>query len=83
MQTFTVKHWTEVRDPYGRVRKMTEGAKRDGNPIERTTVSTNSDRLEFLETKPPTKEHIWAALSLSLQPSDPASSTYVAENYLV
>jgi hypothetical protein len=60
MQIFTTNHWTEVIDPYGRVRGRTEGTKGDGNPIGRPTVSTNLDPSEFTEIKPPTKEHTWA-----------------------
>ncbi|EDL24446.1 mCG1048826 [Mus musculus] len=37
MQILTANHWTEVRDPYGRLRR----AEGDGNPIGRPTVSTN------------------------------------------
>jgi hypothetical protein len=40
MQILISNHWTEVRDPYGRDRiERTE----DANPIERPTVSTNSE----------------------------------------
>jgi hypothetical protein len=62
MQILTGSHWTEVGDQYGRVRGRTEGAEGDGNPIGRTTVSTNPDSLELSETKPKTKEHTWAGL---------------------
>jgi hypothetical protein len=57
MQIPIVSHWTEVRDPYGRV---TEGAEGNYNPIGTTTVSINLDPLEIPEAKPPTKEHTWA-----------------------
>ena len=67
IQTLTVKHWTEVRDLYGRVKGMIEGAEKDGNPIGRTTVSTNLDPWELPDTEPPTKEHIWIGLSHSVQ----------------
>jgi hypothetical protein len=40
MQILTANHWTEPRDPSGRVRE-TEGAEGDCNPIGRTTISTN------------------------------------------
>jgi hypothetical protein len=36
-----------------------EGTEGVGNPIERTTVSTNSVPWEFPETKPPTKEQLF------------------------
>jgi hypothetical protein len=41
MVTLTTYHWTEPWDPDGRVRRKTEEAERDCNPIGRTTVSTN------------------------------------------
>jgi hypothetical protein len=41
MEILTAKHWTEVRDPYGRVRGRIEGNEGDGNPTGRPTVSTN------------------------------------------
>jgi hypothetical protein len=41
----------------------TRGAEGDGNPIGRTTVSTNLDPLELPEIKPPTKEHTWSGCS--------------------
>ena len=49
MQILTVNHWTELRDPNGRVRGRTKGAEGDCNPIGRT-ISTyqttqNSQRL--------------------------------------
>jgi hypothetical protein len=62
MQILTGNHWTEAGDPYGRVRRRMEGAEGDGNPIERTTVSTNPDLQELPETKPPIKKHSWADL---------------------
>jgi hypothetical protein len=40
MQILTVNHWTELRDPNGRVRGRTKGAEGDCNPIGRT-ISTN------------------------------------------
>jgi hypothetical protein len=57
MQILPANHWTDVGDPYGRVRGRVEGAERNGNPIGRPTVSPNPDTLELTETKPPTKEH--------------------------
>ena len=59
MQILTDNYWTEPGDPYGRVRGRTEG---DGNPIGRTTVSTNLDHTELLGIEPPTKEHTWVDL---------------------
>ena len=46
MQIPTANHWTEVRDPYGRVRGRIEEAEGDGNPIGRTTVSSYLDTWE-------------------------------------
>ena len=60
MQILRATHWTEVRDPNGRIRGKIEGAEGDGNPIGRPTVSANLDPWELPETKPPTKEHTWA-----------------------
>lgn len=51
IQTFPAKHFTEVRDPYGRV--GIEGTEGDDNLIGRTRVSTNLDPWELPETKPP------------------------------
>jgi hypothetical protein len=70
MQILTDNHWTEVGDPYGRVR--INRAEADGNPVGRPTVSTNSDPWELPETKQSTKECMWAVPC-------PPSSTYVAE----
>jgi hypothetical protein len=53
-------HWTEVWDPYERVRGRTEGDEEDDNTFRRPTVSTNLDRWEYPETMPTTKEHPWA-----------------------
>jgi hypothetical protein len=58
----TPNHWTEVGNPYGRVRGKIEGAEVAGNPIGRTTLSTNPDPSELPETKPPTKEYTQAGL---------------------
>jgi hypothetical protein len=60
MQILTGKHWTELVDPYGRVRERIEGNEGDGNPIEILTVSTNLNPSELPETKLPTKEHTQA-----------------------
>jgi hypothetical protein len=43
----TANYWTELRDPYGRVRGRIEGAVRDCSPIGRTTVSTNQTPQRF------------------------------------
>lgn len=72
IQTFPAKHFTEVRDPYGRV--GIEGTEGDDNLIGRTRVSTNLDPWELPENtkkvggKPPTKEHTQARLGLSPPP---------------
>jgi hypothetical protein len=50
-------HWTEVRDPNGRVRGRIEEAEEDENTIGRSTILTNPYGWMFPETKPPTKEH--------------------------
>lgn len=48
---------TEVGDTCGRVRGKTERTEGDGNNlIGKTTVSSNLDSSELLETKSPTKE---------------------------
>jgi hypothetical protein len=62
MQRLTDNHWIEVRSQYGRVRGRVKRAEGDGNPIGRTTVSTNPDSSELPEAKPPSKEHTWAGL---------------------
>jgi hypothetical protein len=62
MQILTANHWTEVRDPYGRVRGRIEGTKGGGNSIGRPTVLTNLDPWGLSETEPPTKEHTLAGL---------------------
>ena len=60
MQILTAKHWTGVKDLYGRVMGRIEGTEEDGNTIGRPTVPTNLDPRELPETKPPTKEHTQA-----------------------
>jgi hypothetical protein len=45
MQILTTTHWTEVRDPYGRVRGRTVSAKVDGNPIGRINCIKKSRTL--------------------------------------
>ena len=69
-------HWTEVGDPYGRIRERIEGTKGNDNPIGRTIVSTNRNPWELSETKPPTKKHTWALATV-------APETYVAENCVI
>jgi hypothetical protein len=69
MQIPTDKHWTEVRDPYRRVRGRTEGPQGDGNPTGRPILSTN---CQLTKTEPPTKEHTQADLRK-------APGTYVAQ----
>jgi hypothetical protein len=53
----------EVGNPYGKDRGRIKGAGGDGNPIGRTTVSTNLDPWRLRETEPPTKEHTQAGLT--------------------
>ena len=62
MQIVRANHLTEPRDPKGRVRGRTEGAKGDGNPIGRVTISTNLHPWELPEPEPPSKEQTWASL---------------------
>lgn len=45
MQILIANHWTEVRDPYGRVRGRIDREEGDGNPVGRLTVSTNPERV--------------------------------------
>jgi hypothetical protein len=59
MQILIANHCTEVGDSYGRVKGRIEGAKRDCNPRGRTTMLTNLDPSELLETKTPTKVYTW------------------------
>ena len=72
MQILTANHWTEVRDPNGRVRGRIEGAEGDGNPIGRPTVSKNSDPCELQAIN----HRAYMGLSV-------AHGTYVAEDSLV
>ena len=74
-QILTAKHWTEVWGSHETVRGRIEDDEGDGDPIGRTTVSTNPDPWELPETKPPTKEHTWRGPR--------PSGTYVAEDCLV
>jgi hypothetical protein len=60
MQILTANHWTEVRDPYRRVRGRTEGAEKGGKLIGRTTILTNQDPWDHPKSKPSTKVHTWA-----------------------
>jgi hypothetical protein len=62
MQVLTANHWTEIEGPYERVRGRIEGAEGNGNPIGKTTVSTNLDPWELPETESPTKDHTLAGL---------------------
>jgi hypothetical protein len=64
MHILTVSHWTEFRDPYGRVRGRIEVAERNVNPIGKPTVSTNPDASGLPETNPPIKEHTWLVCGL-------------------
>jgi hypothetical protein len=45
MQILTTNHWTKLEELSGRIRRRTEGAERDCNPIRRTTVSTGPHRV--------------------------------------
>ena len=62
MYKLTANHWTEVRDPNGRVRGRIEGAEGDGNPIGRPIISTNTNPWEIPKSKLPVKEHEQAGL---------------------
>jgi hypothetical protein len=53
------KHWTEVWDPYGRVRGRIEGAESDGNTTGRPTLPTNLEPWELPECGLPTKKHMY------------------------
>jgi hypothetical protein len=56
MQILTANHWTQVGNPYGRVRGRIKGTEGDDDPIRRPTMSTNLDPWELPETKPSIKE---------------------------
>lgn len=60
MEFITAKHWTEVGDLYKRVKGKTEGVEGNDNLKGTPTVSTTSDPWKLPQTKPTTKEHIWA-----------------------
>jgi hypothetical protein len=75
MQILRANHWTDIRNPHGRVRERIKGAKEYANSIGRPTVSTNPDPSELQETMAPTKEHTCAALW--------PPGTYVKENCFV
>jgi hypothetical protein len=47
----------------GLARERTEGTEGDGNPIGKSTLSTNLDPWELPEIKPLNKEHTWAGWS--------------------
>jgi hypothetical protein len=57
MQRTTAKHWTELRDSYGRVGGRTKVYRVDRNSTGRPTESTNLDLCGLSETELPTKEH--------------------------
>jgi hypothetical protein len=65
MQILIDNHWTEVREPYERVRGRIKGAKGDDNSLGRSTVSTNLDPGDLPVTMSPTKEHTQAGLRCS------------------
>ena len=52
MQILTANHWTEIGDPNERVRGRTEGAEGGGNPIGRTTATTDPDISQRLSHQP-------------------------------
>jgi hypothetical protein len=60
MQVLIANHWTEVSDPYERVRGRIEETEGDGNLIGRPTLSTNLEPWVLPETKPPITKHTWA-----------------------
>ena len=51
MQTLTDNHWTQVRNPYGRVRRQKEGAVGDANPLRRPIISSNPVTWETAEPR--------------------------------
>jgi hypothetical protein len=55
MQIYITKHWTEVRDCFGRGRGKVEGTEGNVNPIGRLTMSTNLDPWKLPDTKSPAK----------------------------
>ena len=54
--------FSDVEDPYRRVRGSSSGTERCGNLMGRSTVSTNMVHWELLETEQPTKEYAWTGL---------------------
>jgi hypothetical protein len=52
MQILTAKHWTEPRDPIGRVRRRAEVAEEQQHQL---------DLTELPGTEPPTKEYTWVS----------------------
>jgi hypothetical protein len=59
MQRPTNKHWTKVRDSYGRADGRIEVSEGDGNPTGETEEPINLNLWEFSETKSPINKHIW------------------------
>jgi hypothetical protein len=60
MQRSTVKHWTVLREFYGRVVGKIEEPQVDRNSTGRLTETTNLDPWWLSETEPPIKEQAWA-----------------------
>lgn len=52
----TRNHWNEVGDPWDWIRERLKKAEKEGNPIERSTVSTKSVPLDLSDTEKP--DHI-------------------------
>jgi hypothetical protein len=63
MQTPTAKHWTEVRDSYGKVGKRIEGPKGNRNSKGKPTESNNLNSWELSEPELSIKEHMQAGPS--------------------
>jgi hypothetical protein len=64
MQILIPKHWTEIGDPCGWIRKRLEQAEGEGDSIERPAVSTNWVPWDLPDIELPTRQHIGAGLAL-------------------
>ena len=62
MKIPTANHWTEVGDPYERVRGRIESPEGNGNPTRRPRVPTNLDPSELFEAKIQIRKHKQAGL---------------------
>ena len=62
MQIPTATEWTNVGDPYGRVRGKIEGPEYDGNQAGRPTVSSNPVSWKLPENELLIKEHTWTGV---------------------